>query len=96
MLYIVVVLAAVFYASLFLAWNTFRPTIDASAQTFASWRDIVFAVPDPTVLILLKEMLILAFIYIAFDAVVSLVRRRRRAPKASWKTHKLPDYSEPL
>lgn len=96
MLYIVVVLAAVFYASLFLAWDTFRPSIDASAHTLASWRDIVLAVPDPTVMILLKEILILAFLYIACDALGSVLRRRRRTSKTSWKNYELRDYSEPL
>ena len=97
MLYVVVVLAAVFYASLFLAWSTLHPAIDASSRTFASWRDIILAVPDATVLILLKEVLILASVYCVFDALLSLSRRcRYRRAKPSWKNYKLRDYSEPL
>ena len=97
MLYVVVVVAAVFYASLFLAWSTWHPAIDASSRTLASWRDVVLAVPDPTVLIVLKEVLMLAFIYCVFDALLSLFRRLRHRPaRPSWKTYKLRDYSEPL
>jgi hypothetical protein len=99
MLYVVVALAVIFYAALFLAWNTFQPAIDASSQTLASWRDIIFAVPDPTVLLVLKEFIILALVYIAFDFVMSCVKRarkRRDSEKLSWKNYKLPDYSEPL
>ena len=99
MLYFVVAVAVVFYAALFLAWSTFQPAIDASSQTLASWRDIIFAIPDPTVLLLLKQCILLALVYIAFDAIatgIKRARKRREAEHLSWKNYQLPDYSEPL
>jgi hypothetical protein len=98
MLYVVVLLAVVFYVVLFSAWSTFGPQLEHSAHTVASWRDVLFAVPDPNVLIWLKIVLMLAIAYLVFDACVAGLRRllHGRPQQPSWKTHKLRDYSEPL
>jgi len=99
MLFVVVMLAAVFYVALFTAWNAFRPQMESSVQLFASWRDILFTLPDPGFLLVLRQMIILTVAYLVFDFLSSALRRYRRrgaAPKPSWKTHKLRDYSEPL
>lgn len=99
MLFVVVLLAAVFYVALFAAWNAFRPQMENSAHMIASWRDIIFTVPDPGVLVILKELILIAAVYVAFDFLASTIRwvkRRNAPPPPSWKTHKLPDYTEPL
>lgn len=99
MLFVVVLLAAVFYVALFTVWNTLGPQVENSVHVLASWRDIIFTVPDPGVLVVLKEMIIIATIYLVYDFVFAAVRRLRRRnapPPISWKTHKLPDYTEPL
>lgn len=99
MLYIVVILAAVFYVALFAAWDTFRPQMESSAHALSSWRDVIFSTPDPNSLLLLKEVLVIAIAYLIVDACVSGVRRlvkQRATPQSSWKNHKIPDYSEPL
>lgn len=99
MLFVVVLVAAVFYAALFMAWNAFRPQMETSAQVLASWRDVIFTTPDPSALMVLRQMIVIALVYLVFDFLFSAARRlhRRNAqPPTSWKTHKLRDYSEPL
>ena len=99
MLFVVVILSAVFYVALLIGWNIFQPQMESSALALAGWRDVIFKVPDPGVLIVLKEVIIMAVVYLIFDFVHSYVRRLRRRnapPPTSWRTHKLPDYSEPL
>jgi hypothetical protein len=93
MLYVVLFLAVVFYASLFLVWGTLGPQLDSAAMRFSFWREVIFSVPDQTSLLLLKELIVLTLVYVVFDAVIAAVRRalERRTPRPSW--HDYPSAS---
>ena len=86
MLYITLILAVVFYVSLFLMWGAIQPQLNSVTSVFASLKQIVMTVPDHTSMLLLKEMIMLTLIYLVLDGTLSLIRRaiQGKAPRPSW------------
>jgi len=86
MLYIVLGLAVVFYASLFWVWSAAQPHLDSTASRLAAWRQLIYLVPDQTALLVLRELILLTLVYLAFDGAVALVRRvvSHKTPRHSW------------
>jgi len=95
MLYFVLGLAVVLYASLFWLWGALAPHLGASASRLSVWRQMIVGVPDHTALILLKELIVLTLIYLAFDGARSLIRLalHHKAARPSW--HDYPSDAAP-
>lgn len=79
--------AVVLYAVLCLACGALTPYLGGATASLQTARALIFQAPDANALLLLKEMLILTALYIAFDFVVSRVRTALRptAKKSDWR-----------
>jgi hypothetical protein len=75
MLYVALAIAIAFYGVLYFMWSAMQPHLQRPAATLAGLRDMIFAVPDPNVLVFLKELILLAVAYLVFDFVLSTVKR---------------------
>jgi hypothetical protein len=87
MLYVALAIAIAFYGVLYFMWSAMQPHLQRPASVLASVRDLVFAVPEPSVLIFLKEVILLAVVYLVLDFVISTVKRAlsRKSRRASVK-----------
>jgi hypothetical protein len=87
MLYFAVAIAIAFYGVLYFMWSAMQPHLQQPASVLARLRDMMFVVPDPTAMVLLKELIVLAVAYLVFDFVLSAIKRllSRKPRRASVK-----------
>lgn len=100
MLYVALVIAIGFYGALYFLWSAMEPHLAQPTAGLLWLRTLVFHVPEPNTLVLLKELILLTVLYLTADFVVASVRRwLRRKPKKSFASSNYappPAESEPL
>jgi hypothetical protein len=79
MLIVALILAVFCYITLYLVWIVLSPHVNPTATTLTIVRDMLFSLPSPAPLAILKWAIILIAFYLIADALLAPTRWKRRA-----------------
>ncbi len=87
MLFIVIILAFIFYIGLYLLWMSMQSRLDSSTSILRTISELLF-VPDHEVFMILRSLIFLALFYVIADFFLNSAKRglkRRRSNTQSLK-----------
>jgi surface polysaccharide O-acyltransferase-like enzyme len=87
MLFIVIIIAFILYAGLYMLWVAAQTRLDSSTAILKAISDMLF-VPDHLVFMILRSVIFLALFYVVADMFMNSAKRtlkRRREPTQNLK-----------
>jgi hypothetical protein len=79
MLIVGLILAVFCYVTLYLVWIVLSPHVDPAVTTLTILRDMIFSLPAPAPLAILKWAIILMAVYLFADTLLASTRLKRKS-----------------
>jgi hypothetical protein len=79
MLIVGLILAVFCYVTLYLMWVVLSPHVDPAVSALTIVRDMLFSLPSPAPLAILKWAIILMALYLIADTLLASLRLKRKS-----------------